>query len=189
MFEARLREVRAGQWGGPTPCAEWTVRQLVNHVTRGNLNYTALVQGGSAAEFLRLRDADALGSDPLAAYLRSVDRAVDAFTQSDALCRIVDYPLGKVSGRQALAIRTTDTAIHTWDLARAIGSDDTLEPALIDWIGRNLQDIYGDLPETPLSSESTHRFFAAPTGTSGSAVSQQDHLLRRMGRSPEKVPF
>ncbi|WP_442790315.1 maleylpyruvate isomerase N-terminal domain-containing protein [Nocardia sp. CDC153] len=64
VFEARLREVRVEQWGGPTPCAEWTVRQLVNHVTRGNLNYKALVQGGTAAEFIRLRDADALGVEP-----------------------------------------------------------------------------------------------------------------------------
>ncbi|MET0168093.1 MAG: maleylpyruvate isomerase N-terminal domain-containing protein, partial [Vicinamibacterales bacterium] len=31
-FERRLRLVRADQWADPTPCSEWSVRDLVNHV-------------------------------------------------------------------------------------------------------------------------------------------------------------
>ncbi|WP_345033541.1 maleylpyruvate isomerase N-terminal domain-containing protein [Kutzneria kofuensis] len=49
-------------WAAPTPCTEWDVRQLVNHVVRGNLNYVALLDGGTAAEFLRWREVDALGT-------------------------------------------------------------------------------------------------------------------------------
>ncbi len=41
-FARRLEDVPAGGWDDPTPCAAWTVRALVNHVTRGNLNYKAL---------------------------------------------------------------------------------------------------------------------------------------------------
>ena len=40
-FERRLRLVRG--WEAPTPCAEWNVRQLVNQVVRGNLNYDVRV--------------------------------------------------------------------------------------------------------------------------------------------------
>jgi uncharacterized protein (TIGR03083 family) len=71
-FERTLRKVQQRQWAWPTPCAEWNVRQLVNHMTRGNVSYLRLLRGGSAAEFARLRDADALGADSPGAYARSV---------------------------------------------------------------------------------------------------------------------
>src|SRR5436190_714092 len=130
-FEWRLRKVRADQWDGPTPCSEWNVRQLVNHMARGNLNYAGLLHGGTSAEFLRLRDTDALGADPVEAYTRSVRACAEAFVESGAADRVVDYPLGKMYGRQALALRMTDSVIHTWDLARAIGVDDRLDGGLV----------------------------------------------------------
>ncbi|MFE0021718.1 maleylpyruvate isomerase N-terminal domain-containing protein [Amycolatopsis sp. NPDC059021] len=105
-FERRLRDVRQGQWTWPTPCTEWNVRVLVNHMTRGNLNYVHLAGGGSSAEFLRLRDADALGDDPVGAYIRSVEQRAEAFARPGVLDRLLDYPLGKLPGRQALAVRT-----------------------------------------------------------------------------------
>ena len=161
-FRRRLETVRADQWAGPTPCTEWNVRQLVNNMTRGNLNFAGLLNGGTAAEFLRLRGADALGADPLAAYTRSVQECAEAFARPGALQQVVDYPLGRVPGEQALAIRTTDSTIHTWDLARALGADDTLSPDLVAWIGDHIEDIYAGLVETPTATETTHRFFALP---------------------------
>jgi uncharacterized protein (TIGR03086 family) len=169
-FERRLRHVR--DWAAPTPCTEWDVRQLVNHVVRGNLNYVALLDGGTAAEFLRWREVDALGDDPVGAYERSVREFEAAFRSPAAMRRTLDYPLGKVGGGQAVAIRTTDTVIHTWDLARAIGADETLNADLVDWIDETLDAIYQGL-------EGMDRIF----GTSGRAeASKQDRLLRRMGR-------
>lgn len=48
------------------------MRQLVNHMTRGNLNYALLASGGSGSEFLPLRDRDALGGEPgLVAWIRA----------------------------------------------------------------------------------------------------------------------
>ncbi|WP_326565809.1 TIGR03086 family metal-binding protein [Amycolatopsis rhabdoformis] len=179
-FERRLRLVTADRWSGPTPCDEWTVRQLVNHVTRGNLNYIALLHGASAAEFLALRDADALGADPLAAFGASLAETAAAFSAPGALDLLLDYPLGPVRGAQALAVRTTDTVVHTWDLARALGTDETLDAGLVSWTLSNLDTIYAGLAETPVSAETTHRFFAEPLGEVGS--SSQELLLYRMGR-------
>jgi uncharacterized protein (TIGR03086 family) len=185
-FERRLRAVRPEQWTWPTPCTDWNVRQLVNHMTRGNLNYVGLLHGGTSAEFLRLRDADALGADPAGAYRRSVEECAGAFASPGALERILDYPLGKVTGRQALAVRTTDATIHTWDLARAVGADDRLNFGLVAWIDDHLEDIYAGLAETPVAVDTTHRFFAAPQGVLAGDASRQDRLLRRMGRTPER---
>ena len=185
-FERKLRTVRPEQWVWPTPCTEWNVRHLVNHMTRGNLNYVGLLQGGTSAEFLRLRDADALGTDPVGAYARSVRECAEAFAGPDALQRILDYPLGRVIGRQALAVRITDSTIHTWDLARAIDVDDNLDPGLVAWIDDNLEEIYAGLAETPVAAETTHRFFSAPQGVLAHDAPRQDRLLRRMGRRPER---
>jgi uncharacterized protein (TIGR03086 family) len=187
-FERTLRAVRSGQWAWPTPCTDWNVRQLVNHMARGNLNYVGLLQGGTRAEFVRLRDADALGTDPVGAYARSVQECAEAFARPDALQQILDYPLGQVTGRQALAVRTTDATIHTWDLARAIGADDDLDVGLVAWIDDHLEEIYAGLAETPVALGTTHRFFAAPQGVLADDASRQDRLLRRMGRTPEHRP-
>lgn len=184
-FERTLRSVRPGQWTLPTPCTDWNVRQLVNHMARGNLNHHLLLTGGGRAEFLHLRDADALGDSPVAAYTASVRRLADAYRQSDALCRILDHPLGPLTGRQALAVRTADSTVHTWDLATALGLDDTLHPALVDWLHEHLDAVYAGLPETPVDPGSTHRHFAAPPGEPAEAPSRQARLLRTMGRSPK----
>lgn len=187
-FGEKLATVRPGQWSWPTPCTEWDVRQLVNHMTRGNLNYVGLLGGATGAEFLRLRDADALGTDPPGAYARSVRECAAAFARPGALEQVLDYPLGQVAGQQALAVRVTDTIIHTWDLARAIGADDTLCPALVAWASDHLDEIYDGLAETPADPLTTHRFFAAPAEGLPAGPSQQHRLLHRMGRRPSRVP-
>ncbi|MEW2179361.1 TIGR03086 family metal-binding protein [Streptomyces sp. NPDC005406] len=180
-FTRRLLAVGPEQWTAPTPCAEWDVRRLVNHVTRGNLNYIVLLDGGSAADFLRLRDEDALGGDPIGAYNRSVQECAAAFRRPGALQQILDYPLGPVAGGQALAVRTTDTVIHTWDLARALGVPEKLDPGLTAWIEDNLVHIYAGLAESPIAVDTTHRFFAAP-GAPPAEETRQSRLLRLMGR-------
>lgn len=180
-FDRRLSQVRADQWTLPTPCAEWNVRQLVNHMAQGNLNYVRLAEGMSAAEFLRHRDDDALGDDPLGAYRDGVRRCAEVFERTGVLTRRLDYPLGRLTGAQALAVRTTDSVVHTWDLARAIDEDDVLAPDLVTWVDDNLDAIYAGLAETPVAAETTNRFFAAPKGAPV-GFSPQDRVLYRMGR-------
>ncbi|MFD2078748.1 TIGR03086 family protein [Actinopolymorpha cephalotaxi] len=182
-FARRLRLVRPEQWSGPTPCAEWNVRHLVNHMAGGNLNYVRLLEGGTGADFLRRRDQDVLGDDPIEAYDRSVRTCVAAFSRPGVLRRTLDYPLGEVTARQALAVRVTDSTVHTWDLAHALDVDDSLDPGLVAWIEENLDAIYAGLAETPTASRGSGRFFAAPEGRLPDDASRQDRLLHRMGRS------
>jgi uncharacterized protein (TIGR03086 family) len=175
-FEERLRRIRPVQWTWSTPCSEWDVRALVNHVTRGNLNYELLVRGGTSAEFLRLREVDALGPNALEAYRRSVASVTAAFSEQGALDRVLDYPMGAVPGRRALTVRIIDTTIHTWDLARAIGADEVLDPPLVSWVDRHWGDVYAELVRAP--------FFDRPGGDERGAQSPQERMLRRSGRRP-----
>jgi uncharacterized protein (TIGR03086 family) len=130
------------------------------------------------------RDADALGDDPVAAYTDSVRACADAFAETGSLDRIVDYPLGELTGRRALAVRTADSVVHTWDLARALGADDTLDPGLVAWADAGYDDIFAGLAVTP-SAGSRHRFFAGPP-PGAAAASRQDRLLTRFGRDPRR---
>ncbi|MFG3116784.1 TIGR03086 family metal-binding protein [Streptomyces sp. NPDC048197] len=172
----------------PTPCVEWDVRALTNHMVRGNLSYVRLLGGGSSAEFLRMRDVDALGEHPPAAYVRSVRECAAAFGRPGALERSLDHPLGRVTGRQALAVRLTDSAVHTWDLARAIGADEALDDGLVTWILGRLEVIYAGLAESPLAADTTHRFFSAPDGVLPQGASRQKRLLHLMGRGAVVAP-
>jgi uncharacterized protein (TIGR03086 family) len=175
-FARVLARMRPAQLSAPTPCAQWDVRQLINHMTRGNLNYALLASGGSSAEFLARRDQDALGGEPLTAYGQSMRECAAAFRRPGALDRILDYPLGKVTGRQALAVRTADSVIHTWDLARAIGVVDTLDPSLVAWILSDRATIYAGLDVSA--------FFGAPEPAE-EAGNDQDRLVRSVGRTPD----
>jgi uncharacterized protein (TIGR03086 family) len=178
-FEHRLRAVPPGGWEAPTPCTEWDVRALVNHMTRGNLNYVGLLHGATREEFLAARDTDALGDDPLTAFTGSVRACAEAFAEEGALDRVVDYPLGKLTGRRALAVRTADSTVHTWDLARALGADETLDPGLVAWIDEDHDDIFAGLALNP-------RVFAAPP-PGAPRTTRQDRLLTRFGRDPRRA--
>jgi uncharacterized protein (TIGR03086 family) len=102
-------------------------------MTRGNLSYARLLDGGTAAEFLARRDDDVLGAEPLTAYQRSAATCARAFGQPGAPRRLLVYPLGAIRGARALAVRTTDSLVHAWDLARALGGDKELDQDLTAW--------------------------------------------------------
>jgi uncharacterized protein (TIGR03086 family) len=89
----------------------------------------------------------------------------------------VDYPLGKVHGQQALNIRAADSLVHTWDLARAIGADETLDPGLVAWMTDEFDNIYAGLTLPP------GVFYAEPQAPPTDAT-RQTRLLHRVGRRP-----
>ncbi|WP_410564961.1 TIGR03086 family metal-binding protein [Amycolatopsis sp. cmx-4-61] len=175
-FEHHLRAVPPDGWGAPTPCSEWDVRALVNHMTRGNLNYVGLLRGATRDEFRARRDEDALGDDPVAAFTASVHACATAFAEEGALDRVVDYPPGPLTGGRALAVRTADSVVHTWDLARALGADETLDPDLVAWIDEDYDSIFAGLTMSPGT------FAEPPPAVAG--ASRQDRLLTRFGRDP-----
>jgi uncharacterized protein (TIGR03086 family) len=126
-----IAAVRPGQWTAPTPCTEWSVRDVVNHLVGMNLVFAALLEGGPMPE----RGADRLGDDPLGAYQASVAALQDAFGHPGVLERSYAGPLGNATGAERLQIRLYDLLVHGWDLGQAIGiaaqmPDDLAEQAL-----------------------------------------------------------
>ena len=174
-FERRLRAVGAGQWQQQTPCDEWDVRALVNHVVGANVRYTMLLHGATAAAVDATRSIDHVGEDAVAAFHGTTVEMAAAFRELGALDRVAHHPLGDRSGAELLAMRVLDVAVHSWDLARAVGADDVLDPDVVVFVQAHLSHAE---PGRKRGS------FAAPVEETASGGSPQDRLLRQLGRCP-----
>lgn len=132
VFDAPIRGVRPDQWTAPTPCAEWNVRQLVNHVVVEDLWMPPLLAGQTIAEIGDRFDGDQLGQDPVASWDAAVTAARAAAAQPDAVSRTVHLSYGDESAAEYLMQMFADHLIHGWDLATAIGGDTRLPADLVD---------------------------------------------------------
>jgi uncharacterized protein (TIGR03086 family) len=108
--------VAPGQWGQPSPCEDWDVRGLVNHIVAGNFWVAPLLGGSTIAEVGDRYDGDLLGAG----------RAPGAMSAPCA----VSY--GPVPGEVYLGHRLLDVLIHGWDVATATGQEATLDPELVE---------------------------------------------------------
>jgi uncharacterized protein (TIGR03086 family) len=124
--------IRPGQWGAPTPCAEWNVRELLNHVVAGNWWAAALASGATIASVGARLDGDVLGDDAATAYRRSAEAAAAAFEAPGALDAPCAVSYGPVPGSVYAGHRFVDVLVHGWDLAVATGQDATLDPDLAE---------------------------------------------------------
>ena len=179
-FARRLRLVGPDDWRRPTPCSEWDVRALVNHVVGANVRYQLLLHGASTAQVEATRAVDHVGQDALASFVATADGVVACFQEDGALDRVAHHVAGDRTGRELLSMRILDAAIHGWDLARAIGADETLDADVVAF----LLAYTADLNPQP-------RAFAVADGDLPRTASPQDQLLHRLGRHPnitEEVP-
>jgi uncharacterized protein (TIGR03086 family) len=132
QFLRHVRQVGPKQWKLPTPCTAWDVRSLVNHVVTWNLVVSELMAGKTPAEIGAMFSQDALSENPAGAAEASVGRALDAFAEPSSLERIVHHPVGDLPGTYVIMMRIFDNTLHGWDLARAIGADERIDPDLAD---------------------------------------------------------
>ncbi|MEU7789607.1 TIGR03086 family metal-binding protein [Amycolatopsis sp. NPDC049159] len=112
-----LDRVAPGQWSAPTPCDEWTVRDLTGHLVGLDLVLTAMFSNAPPPD----RAADHLGADPAGAFRRSSAALQAAAAEPGALDRVQETPLGTTTGAERLRWRIADLLTHSWDLAQATG--------------------------------------------------------------------
>ncbi|MFG2292528.1 TIGR03086 family metal-binding protein [Streptomyces sp. NPDC048603] len=134
LFGERVHAVREDQWGAPTPCTEWNVRDLVNHVTGEQLWIPPLLTEGRTVEDVGdALSGDLLGEDPVDAWDRAAAAARAAFVAPGALDRTVKLSYGPALGSAYCSELTADCVVHTWDLSRGIGADDRLPDDLVEF--------------------------------------------------------
>ncbi len=127
----RVLAVGPEQWAEPTPCADWDVRALVNHVVGEDLWTEPLVGGATIQEVGDRLDGDLLGSDPRGAALDAAARASTAVAAALPSGGKVHLSYGDEDLEEYLRQLAADHLIHGWDLAAATGGAVDLDPELV----------------------------------------------------------
>jgi uncharacterized protein (TIGR03086 family) len=136
-FTLLVQGVRPEQWHSPTPCAEWDVRRLLDHVSSGNRMFAALAagerpEGTEGLLALRARVTPGPDQDPVEAFRSSGRQLLDAFSDPDFADGSYVTPIGERSGDFLIQMRTSETLIHGWDLARATGQTPAFPEAIAE---------------------------------------------------------
>ena len=140
---ARIEQIADDQWERPTPNTEWNVRALVQHLVYGTLWVKPLLDGMTIEQVGDRFEGDILGDDPKAAWRAASSDAVAACLEPGAMDRIVHISSGDTRAENYILERVADAGMHTWDLSRALGVDDTLDPGVVE-AGRKLLDKVGE---------------------------------------------
>jgi uncharacterized protein (TIGR03086 family) len=126
-FTDRVRRIRPGQWSATTPCSDWDVRALVNHVVGEELWVVPLFDGATIAEVGDRFDGDLLGADPVQVADEAADAAAATVAEPGALTRTVHLSFGDTPAKEYVRQLLADHLVHAWDLAVAIGADPKLD--------------------------------------------------------------
>jgi uncharacterized protein (TIGR03086 family) len=136
-----LEGVGADQWTGSTPCVEWDVRTLVNHVVGEECWVPPLLAGQTIAEVGDQFDGDVVGDDPVAAGRDRSAASIAAVELRLPAGGKVNLSYGEESAEEYVLQVATDHLIHAWDLACGTGQDRTMDPELVavvaEWFSRH----------------------------------------------------
>jgi uncharacterized protein (TIGR03086 family) len=175
VFERAMHKVGLNDWDSPTPCTDWSVRDLVNHIVGEQLWVPDMLAGHTVAEVGDKFDGDQLHDDPLQAWQEASSTARAAWLQPGAVERTVQLSYGEESAEEYGWQMTTDLAVHGWDLATAIGAGadipDELASALLAYA------------EPQVSLWSGTSMFANPVQVPDDAP-PQTRLVALLGRQP-----
>jgi uncharacterized protein (TIGR03086 family) len=175
---ARVAAVRNEQWGDPTPCAEWSVRELVNHVVSEELWAAPLLGGQTIEEVGNQFDGDVLGDDPQRRARTAADEAaaiVDAIVPGGGS---VQLSYGEEDMGEYVRQLCADHLIHGWDLAAATGADRSMDPELVAEVGAWFAE-----------REAMYRSGGAVGPRQSGAGDPQSELLAGFGRASQWIPI
>ena len=167
------------QWDLPTPCTDWTVRDLTNHVLLGTRMSVQLLSGVSRDDVIAQLGDDlmAKGHDPAADFVALAEKMQNGFAAPAGLEGTVDHPMGVIPRTVFVGFRIGDNGTHAWDLARAIGADEHLDPDLVSRMWEDIQPMAVGLRDLGIFGESA-------SGDVGADAPLQIRFLDLMGRRP-----
>jgi uncharacterized protein (TIGR03086 family) len=121
-FTDRVRGVPAERWDDPSPCEGWSARDVVGHLTEWIPGFF----GPLGVDFGSVPSVD---DDPVAAWEAVRSALVRAMEDPALAAAPVQTPMGAHTLAETIdMIVTGDVFTHTWDLARATGQDEALDP-------------------------------------------------------------
>jgi len=135
-----MAAVQADQLSAQSPCQQWDVAGVINHVVGGTKFFTAGMTGQQLAE-----EQDWASGDYMAAFDQAAAECVACFQEEGALEKNVALPFGEMPGSAVMGIAMTDIFQHGWDIAKATGQSTDLAPELAaGMLARSRQAISAD---------------------------------------------
>jgi uncharacterized protein (TIGR03086 family) len=174
-FADRVGQVGFDQWAAPTPCADWDVRTLVNHVVGEQLWSVPLLAGATLAEVGDRFAGDVLGADPAGAAREAAEAAARAVDDPAVLDRTVQLSIGPTPGAEYLHQLLAEHLVHGWDLAMGLGAPPRLDEAAV----HECATWFADRAGMYRSGGLTDAGVPVPAG-----ASEQDRLIAAFGRDP-----
>jgi uncharacterized protein (TIGR03086 family) len=165
-----VKGIDAHAFGLPTPCAEYTVEQLMNHLFDVVVNFQKLAAREPAEFSVR---PDHLHGDWQDRFEAETGRLVDAWAQPSAL-QGVSLRMG-LPQEVVAQLALLDLTIHAWDLAKATGQEFTPAPGAIEVLNAFI-DRMGDTAQQM-------KMFSQPCQVPDKA-SPMEKLIARTGRDP-----
>ncbi|MGW4638327.1 TIGR03086 family metal-binding protein [Sphaerisporangium sp. NPDC004334] len=156
-FLARVEATPADRWDRVTPCAGWTARDLVGHVVNGHRGIIAVVRGtpprpSHGVGVSGMADAPRIepDADLAAAYAEARAELRAVLTDPELAATPLPYsPIGPVAVAEAAdSVGAMELLVHTWDLARAVGGDETLDRDAVVKTHERLRPHYAALQST-----------------------------------------
>jgi len=173
QFGLRVHRIAAEQWDAATPCSDWTVRRLVDHLIDEMRWVPPLMAGNSISEAQAVVEAPQASNDPVAQWDSSAGAARVALAEPGALEREITLSRGLTPATDYLSEMIFDLAVHSWDLGQAVGVADALPADLVSFAA-------GMVEGADLSSSGV---FDPPVSLSPDA-SEEHRLVAATGRDP-----
>src|SRR4029453_16863971 len=178
FWKGTVSEV-SDDWSKPTPCTDWDVRALVNHVVSEDRWTAPLVDGRTIAEVGNAFDGDLLGENPKGSARAAADEALTAVAERLPAGGKVHLSYGEEDIDEYIWQLVADHLIPGWDLAGATGQHRTLDPELVGEVAAWFRD-----------REAIYRKGGSIAGrpTSAKGGDPQSDLLIAFGRNPDWGP-
>lgn len=177
---AAVDRVGLDQLTRPTPCAGWTIADLLAHMIVQNLGFAAAARGENADD--STSEPRPLGADPVAEHRAAAKRVQEAFAEDGVLDRGLRLPeisrTHPIPGAMAITFHLVDCVVHAWDVARALGEQIELD----DELAAIAVEIAAAVPGGEQRLGPAAAFKPRLTGESG--ASQVDRVVSLLGRSP-----
>lgn len=168
----RVNAVTPDQWDDPTPCTEWSVRQLANHVVNEDRWTVPLMLGRTIQDVGDQFDGDLLGAEPIKSALDAATDATHVVAEVLPKGGKVHLSYGEEDMGEYVRQLAADHLIHGWDIAAATGGNTRLDPHLV----HEVQAWFND-------REATYRASGAIGPRAPLTGDAQTDLLAAFGRS------
>ncbi|MFD7864646.1 TIGR03086 family metal-binding protein [Streptomyces sp. NPDC059783] len=180
ITESLVDQVNAGMLDRPTPCGEWTLRQLLAHMTGQNFGFAAAARGETRDRGVWAdRPVD---DDPAGTFAASAAEVTVAFAEEGVLER--SFWLPEIRGgqmfpaRQAIGFHFLDYVVHGWDVAASIGVRAEFDAELLDAV----LPIAEQVPAGDAREREDAQF--GPVREAGDTTDRLGRILTLLGRSP-----